>query len=95
MKVSLSSTVCRRSEPFAANVGGRVVLMSAEAGNYYDLDEVGSDIWDRLAQPVLVSDLCESLVASYDGTPDQIKRDVLVLLGELAAQELIDVRQPG
>ncbi|MEP6491756.1 MAG: PqqD family peptide modification chaperone [bacterium] len=66
--------------------------MSPSAGNYYDLDEIGSDIWERLAEPVRVSDLCQALAAAYDGEPLQIERDVLALLDDLAQQQLIVIQ---
>jgi hypothetical protein len=89
--VTSASVVRWGREPMAATVGGRIVLMSASAGNYYDLDEIGTDVWQRLSEPVRVGDLCDQLVVEYDGERDQIERDVLTLLRELAAHALIEV----
>jgi hypothetical protein len=90
--VTPASVVCWRGEPLAAHVGGRVVLMSASAGNYYDLDEIGSDVWTRLAQPIRVGDLCATLATEYEGDRAVVERDVLALLSDLAAHNLIEVR---
>ena len=89
--ITLAAVVARNHAPLAADVGERVVLMSAERGNYYDLDETGSEIWRRIAQPVRVSDLCAQLLATYDAPREALEADVLAFLQRLASQGLIDV----
>lgn len=74
-----------------AEVNGEVVLMSIERGTYYGLDEIGSDIWHRLAEPTRFADLCRALAGSYDAAPDVIARDVEALLVELRDQGLIRI----
>jgi hypothetical protein len=91
--ITPASIVCWRGEPLAANLGGRVVLMKAERGNYYELDEVGTDVWERLARPIRVGDLCASLHERYEGDETVIERDVLALLEQLVGEDLIDVRE--
>lgn len=91
-QITSASLVVRSDTPLSADVGGRVVLMSMERGNYYDLDAISSDIWNRLESPVRVSDLCAALCHVYDGTPSVIEADVVVLLHRFAEQGLIDVQ---
>lgn len=89
--VTLFSTVVQSREPLSAEVDGETVLMSVEQGRYFGLDAIGGDVWHRLESPVRVSDLCAALAADYDGAPDVIERDVLDLLGRMAARGLIEV----
>ncbi len=86
------SVLCRSAGPLAAEVDGEVVLMSLERGNYYGLDEIGSDIWRRLEQPIRVADLVTALTADYDGDPAMIERDVLDLLTRLLDNGLVELR---
>jgi hypothetical protein len=83
--ITLQSTVRRRPDALAADVGGEVVLMSVEHGKYYGLDRVASDVWRRLEQPIAVAELCSLLRAEYAGDPDQIAREVVTLLEQLDA----------
>lgn len=86
-----SSTLICRGEPLSADLGGEIVLMSVESGKYYGLDEIGSDIWNRIAVPIRVEALCAALEAAYEADAGVIARDVLILLDALLAQGLIRV----
>lgn len=70
-------------------VGDEVVIMDVERGEYYGLDPVGSDIWQRLATPMTPAQLVSDLVEQYDGTPEAISRDTFALLERLAEKALI------
>lgn len=90
--LSLDATVCRSEDQLSTEMDGETVLMSIARGSYFNLDAVGTDIWQRLEQPVIVSDLCAQLGREYDADGDTIARDVLALLNQLAAKGLIEVR---
>lgn len=90
--VSLTSTICPSSDPLAAEIDNEVVLMSIEQGSYYSLDTIGTDIWKRLDGQITVSDLCSALIEEYEADPDTIRRDVLALLQQLAAEGLIEIQ---
>jgi hypothetical protein len=68
-----------------------VVILSVERGSYFGLDEIGSEIWQRLESPIRVEALCDALVAKYDADRSTIERDVLALLERLAAEDLVSV----
>ena len=91
-KLSMASTVCRSEDQLSTEMGGETVLMSIAQGSYFNLDSIGTDIWQRLEQPVSVSDLCAQLGREYDADAGTIARDVLALLNQLAAKGLIEVR---
>jgi hypothetical protein len=91
-KLSPTSTVRRNENSLSATIDDELVLMSIELGNYYGLDVIGTDIWRRLENQMLVSDLCNTLHKEYDADADTIRRDVLALLERLAAEGLIDVK---
>jgi hypothetical protein len=78
-------------DPIAAPVDEEIVILSVERGTYYGLDDIGSEIWQRLETPVRVDVLCDALAAKYEGDRATIERDVLQLLESLAADGLISV----
>ena len=90
-ELTLSSTVQWSKDQIAATIDREVVILSVERGSYYGLDEIGSEIWQHLANPVRVNALCDTLAANYDRDRATIERDVLALLKGLADEGLIQV----
>ena len=88
---TLSSVVSRGSDQVSSTIDDEVVLMSIEEGSYFCLNETGSEIWNRIAEPVSVATLCQTLADIFDGPPQEMEADVLALLGELADKGLIEV----
>jgi Coenzyme PQQ synthesis protein D (PqqD) len=89
--LKLTDTVSQAPDHLATELGGRFILMSIEQGAYCGLDDIGSDIWRRLASPLTVEQLCETMAAEYQGDRDQITADVLSLLASLRDERLIHV----
>jgi Coenzyme PQQ synthesis protein D (PqqD) len=85
-----SATVVARSEGFIeAEIDNEVVALSIEHGTCYGLNRVGSRIWNLLATPARIGDLCATLLAEYSVDPDVCERQVLDLLEELRSEGLI------
>jgi hypothetical protein len=93
MDLTLASRVCHAPHPVAADVAGETILMSLERSRCYGLGEIGSELWGRLASPVLVSDLVAELSERYQAPPGVIAHDVLQLLNQLAGEKLIQICQ--
>ena len=73
----------------SARLGNEAVVLGLASGGYFGLEEVGLHVWERLAEPVTVSALRDSIVADYDVDPDRCYRDPCGLLAELEAKDLI------
>lgn len=91
MEPTLESRVRRREDCLSAAVDDELVLMSVDRGAYFGLDAIGRVVWEGLAEPVRVADLCARLEERYDGAPSDIEADVLAFLRGLAAKDLIVV----
>lgn len=89
--VTLSSRVQRAPSVLSAIVDNEAVLMDVSSGSYYGLLETGREIWQRLEEPVLVSDLCVSLGQVYTAPEGELEDDTLDYLTRLAASGLIKV----
>jgi hypothetical protein len=70
-------------------VDGELIGMSVEQGSCYGLNGVGTRIWELLAEPRSVDNLCEQLAGEYEVEPDACRRDVLVYLEALRAEGLV------
>ena len=100
MSVSADSVVVQDSEPVAARVDGDVVMLSEREGAYFGLNGVGSKIWELIAQPCRVGDVCQSLSELYDVDHATLVREVTQFLEDLLARKLVRVidkweKRPG
>jgi hypothetical protein len=93
--VTLADWVGPSPKILAAEDEGLFLLMNMATGQYLSLDAIASDIWRRIAQPISVAALCESLVASYDGAPEVIEREVLALLEGWRAAGVVVCEEKG
>jgi coenzyme PQQ synthesis protein D (PqqD) len=86
----LDSTVISRSPSvLAATVQDEIVMMSIERGSYFGLDDIGSDIWQRIEPPCSFGALIDALAADYEADRVTIATDVRVLLDRMAAQDVV------
>ena len=92
--VSKHSTVVAAKDQVSSDLGGEVAILDLKAGVYYGLEAVGLRIWDLLQEPRAVSEIRDTILKEYDVEPERCERDLLVLLQSLAAEELIEVKDP-
>ena len=89
--VSVTSRIAKIPNQLHTEIDGRIVVLNAAAGKYFEFDEIGSVIWARIDRYPLVADLCEPLVRDYRVDVQTVQADVSRLLGVLAANDLITV----
>jgi Coenzyme PQQ synthesis protein D (PqqD) len=76
-------------------LGGETVLLNLANENYFGLDEVGTRVWQVLAETHSANDVVTRLVEEYDVPTEQLRADVERLLTELAAAGLVSFGTPG
>ena len=89
MTLSRESCVVVSDEQVSTALGDETVILGMHDGVYYGLDSVGARIWALLATPRRVSDLVRTLSDEFDVSTEQLERDVLALLDDLADRALI------
>lgn len=89
IQVGLDATVSRAVDVLGAEVAGEVVLMSVDQGFYFGLAETARAIWERVAEPVRVADLCRDLVLAYEGDAEQITTETLRFLDQMLAKGVL------
>jgi hypothetical protein len=75
-------------------MGGETVMLDMQQNAYFGMDGIASQVWDLLAQPVRVADLCAALQAKYTVEAEECQRDVLELLTQIQTWNLLNVH-PG
>ncbi len=85
MAIDLATRLQRDNSLTTAELDGEIVMLSLETSRYYGLNPIGSRIWELLAQPTTVAELCATLENEYAVSPAQCEREALAL-----AQKLLD-----
>ena len=80
----------RRSETaVSTNIDGEEILLDSEAGIYFALNEVASDVWQLLDQPITLIEIVAFICDAYDVSESECKEAIENLLAELGRHKLI------
>lgn len=72
-----------------SSIDGEAVILGLESGMYLGLNRIGTEIWQMLDKPVIVSDLIAALLEKYEEQEDRIRAHVLEFLNHLNEKSLI------
>ncbi len=87
--MNTNNTVSRSPELIASNIDGQIVMMSIESSAYYNLDNIGSEIWQLLEAPMKIAEICETLMGRYAVDANTCQRDVLHFIERLANEGVL------
>jgi len=90
-RISPQSVVVAGKDQVSSDLAGEAVILHVRSGKYYGLANVGARIWHLLQEPATVSDIRDVIMREYDVSPDRCEEDVLILLGQLAEEGLVEV----
>jgi hypothetical protein len=91
MQLTLDSVVSRTGGLMSTALGPEIVILNPATDNYIGLDEIGRRVWELLAAPGAVKDLCVQATREYRGDPQEMTADILSFLNELASDGLIEM----
>lgn len=87
------TVVQRRDEMLANDLSDTAtVMLDIERGTYFGVQDVGKAIWDQLAEPTTVDDLCSHLMAEFEVDRDTCHEQVQAFLVDLLEHRLIEVQ---
>lgn len=69
------------------------VVMHVDTGVSYSLNKVGAWIWEQLAAPAGLAELCGGLTERFEVTEDRARADIEALLADLERTQLV-IRSP-
>ena len=89
MPIDRTTTITRVVGLMAQPVDDDLVILNLATNNYIALDAIGRRVWELLATPQRVDDLCMQLNLEFDATSERIAVDVIRFLEELAAEQML------
>jgi hypothetical protein len=89
--ISPNTIVAQTKELVSSDLDGETVLLSIETGKYYNMDPIGSRIWELIKDPMSVSQLIDILLDEFNVDREQCEKEVLAFLNKLAEDHLIQL----
>jgi hypothetical protein len=90
--ISTSSVVVAAKDQVSSDLGDEVVILNLTNGVYYGLGPIGARIWDLIQEPKAVNEIQDALLDEYEVDIERCERDLLALLEELVAENLVEAR---
>ena len=89
--MKLSDKTSMGAQVMARQVGEETVILDLASGTYFGLDPVGARIWQLLAEGKTLAGVCDTMQAEYEVTRGKIECDVLSLVQDLSAKQLLEI----
>ncbi len=81
VKISLAQTVIQVKGNIVSDMGGEKVMLSIENGKYYNLGEMGGEIWELIQDKITVNEIIVTLLSKYDVEKSVCEEQVVTFLG--------------
>ena len=75
--ISNSDIVVQNPGNIVSDMDGEKVMLSIQNGKYYNLGELGGEIWDLIKEPISTEELVTSLQSQYDVEPTECEEQVI------------------
>ena len=89
--IPLEATIKTTGQNVSCNVEDETVILSLKNGSYFGLDPIAARVWELIQEPRQVVEIRDRLLNEYDVDPERCTRDLLGLLDQLAAWDLVEV----
>jgi Coenzyme PQQ synthesis protein D (PqqD) len=86
--IGLDSIITLSAEHLSANLDDELVLLNPRTARYHAVHGPGNQIFQLLAQPRTVRELCDAMTARFEVADDICQRDVLDFVRALIREEL-------
>ncbi|MFS0861469.1 lasso peptide biosynthesis PqqD family chaperone [Fredinandcohnia sp. 179-A 10B2 NHS] len=89
--ITVNSVVTQAKGNIVSDMGGEKVMLSVTRGKYFNLGEIGGEIWDLMSQPLSVQEIVTQLVTSFDVDSKECEEQVVDFLESLSKEGLIEI----
>lgn len=89
--ISKEHVVSQVGGNIVSDMGGEKVMLSVRQGKYYNLGDIGGEIWEKIKEPMLVEELILILMDKYDVQNNDCEQQVMSFLDHLRDEQLITI----
>ncbi|MFJ7934431.1 lasso peptide biosynthesis PqqD family chaperone [Sporosarcina sp. NPDC096371] len=80
----------QQSGNIVSDMDGEKVMLSIQSGKYYNLGEIGGEIWELLEEPTSIEKLVTTLQSRYDVEQAECEEHVIAFLTQLLDEDLVN-----
>ncbi len=95
MCISMTSSTIKfrvSNNQVSSNLSGSTVILNHKDGLYYELNEVGTAIWEQLKlNGTTIGELKKLILNEFDVDEQTVESDINKILGELLNEKLVEV----
>jgi hypothetical protein len=88
---TLQSTIQIPKDVLFREIAGEAVILNVATGIYYGLNDVGTRMWQLLAEHGRLEPAYQALLSEYDVPAEQLQADLIKLVDELSAKGLLQL----
>ncbi|MGJ9382800.1 lasso peptide biosynthesis PqqD family chaperone [Salipaludibacillus sp. CF4.18] len=85
--------ISQKSGNIVSDMDGEKVMLSINNGKYYNLGDIGGEIWELIEKPIAIDSLVNTLMSTYDVDKNQCEEHVLSFLEMLHKEDLIQTKE--
>jgi hypothetical protein len=89
--LEITARVVQVAGVHASPIDDEMVLMNADQENYFGLNPVSRAIWEAIAAPATLDEVCLLLLARFDVDQATCQAEVLAFVQELRDANLVEV----
>lgn len=82
---------CQVPGNIVSDMDGEKVMLNIEKGKYYNLGQLGGEIWELLKTPIQMDAVVTTLLSHYNVNRDQCEEQVSTFLNQLFNEGLIKI----
>lgn len=83
MILSSDTTIQRNDSVIFSDIDDQVVMMDLDSGDYFELNTVGTRIWELLETPTNVNDLVKTLLSEFDIAEDVCRTETETFINKM------------
>ena len=87
----LTAVISQVEGIIVSDMDGEKVMLSIQNGKYYNLGEMGGEIWGLMKEPISIQSLVHSLQSIYDINQTNCEEQVTAFLTQLKDERLIQI----
>lgn len=91
--IDLTTRVRRSDRQVHCTVGDVIVLMKIDGGEYFELNRVGTRIWQELESPISVATVVERLLPAFDVDQPTCETQVLAWAEKMCGLGFIEINE--
>jgi len=89
--INLKTIIERSTDQVSSVLDGEVVILNTNTGKYFNLNPVGSRVWEMIETPCSIESIVARILDEYSVDSVKCQHDILQLTGKLLDANLVKV----